>query len=209
MSTDVSETNDGTQTYQEREVVAIFDAESALRQAVDALMQAGLTQEDMSVLAHDANLAGKAAPTAEQLADQPDIPRDSYVSSDSRTEGLAAVAGVPAYVVGVGAAAIVGTGGAALIPTLAIAVGGGVAAGAVGMVLARAFGRKHAARVQEQIMNGGLLLWVHAPDAAKDATIVDILTRNGGRDVHIHEVTRSWGLADRPLHDFNPDPLLS
>lgn len=208
MSQDVGDVDSGEQSYQEREAVAVFDSEASLNAAVDELMQAGLRQEDMSLLAHDKRLAAQELASVEELADSGTAPRGAFVSSDSRAEGLAAAVGSPALLAGLGVAAVVGTGGAALIPTLAATVGSSAAGGALGLLLARAFGRKHADFINQQIMNGGLLLWVHAPDPAKDARIVGILKSNGGRDVHIHVVTRSWGVADVPLHDFNPDPLL-
>jgi len=77
--------------------------------------------------------------------------------------------------------------------------------------MARVFGHRHAERVQKQIAAGGLLLWVRMPDgsdAAKDATVIDILKRNGGHDVHFHTVRRTWGVADIPMHDRQPDPFL-
>lgn len=207
MPTDV--VDDGSErTYQEREAVAVFSDERALNAAVDELMQAGLRQDDMSLLAHGDRLKGSAGKTAAELEDSPDTARATFVSSDSRTGGLAAIASGPALLAGLGAAAVIGTGGAALIPTLAFAAGGSVAGGAVGLVLARAFGRKHAAEVERQLSAGGLLLWVHAPDPAKDSTILDILRRNGGSDVHIHVMTRTWGISDVPLYDAQPDPLL-
>jgi hypothetical protein len=198
----------GEQTYQEREAVAVFDDETSLHAAVDHLMQAGLRQEDMSVLADSEMLSRKGKQTVDNLEDKDNVHRAAFVSSDSRTEGLAALVGAPVYIAAVGAAAIAGTGGAALIPTIAVAVGSGAAAGGLGVLLARAFGRHHAERVHRQIANGGLLLWVHAPDQSNDARIIEILKRHGGRDVHFHVVNRTWGLADRPLHDVNPDPLL-
>ena len=42
--------DDGEETYQEREAVAIFDTEGSLNSAVDALMQAGWSQSDLSLL---------------------------------------------------------------------------------------------------------------------------------------------------------------
>jgi hypothetical protein len=57
-------------------------------------------------------------------------------------------------------------------------------------------------------MDGGLLLWVRADDPARDKEIAGILARAGGRDVHFHVATRKWGVADVPLHDAQPDPLL-
>jgi hypothetical protein len=208
MSIEVADEVSGEQTYQEREAVAIFDNERSLNAAVDELLQSGLRQSDMSLLAHDKRLAGKEFANATELADSEATPRTAFVSGDARTEGLAAVVGAPALIAGLGAAAVIGTGGAALIPTIAATMGSSAAGGALGLLFARAFGRKHADFIGQQILGGGLLLWVHAPDPAKDAEIIGILKRNGGRDVHLHAVTRTWGVADRPLHDFNPDPLL-
>jgi hypothetical protein len=195
----------GEYTYEEREAVAIFDDERALNSAVDELVQSGLTQADMSLLGHADRLAGK---TSVELADSADAPRADFISRESRTEGLAALTAAPALLAGLGVAAVVGTGGAALIPTIAASFGSMAAGGGLGLVLARVFGRRHANRIQDAILRGGLVLWVHAPDPAKDTLILGILTKHGGRDIHTHVVTRSWGIDDVPLHDFQPDPML-
>ncbi|MFK8251688.1 hypothetical protein [Ancylobacter terrae] len=205
MSAQVSAADDGNELYEEREAVGVFRDEAALNAAVDALIDAGLSPQDMSVLAHSERLSGG---NVAALEDAGDSPRASYVAPDTRAGALAATAATPALLAGLGLAAVVGTGGAALVPTLAVTLGGTAAGGAIGVIFARAFGRRHAANVERQIVNGGLLLWVHAPDPAKDATIVSLLKANGAQDVHIHVCTRSWGPADVPLHDFNPDPLL-
>ena len=197
----------GEHIYEEREAVAVFNDEKSLNAAVDELLQAGVPQEDLSLLADSARVQSGAV-TTEELEDKDGVERKAYVSSDSRVEGMAAMVGVPAYVAGAGAAAIVATGGAALIPTIAVVCGSGLTGGALGLVFARAFGRRHAERIQQQIQDGGLILWVHAADPAKDGKIVDILKRHSARDVHFHVVKRSWGVADVPLHNFNPDPLL-
>jgi hypothetical protein len=194
---------DSNNTYQEREAVAVFDSEAALNAAVDALMQYGLAQDAMSVLA--ASAAG--APAAD-LADKDDVARASFVTSDSKTEGAAALTGGPALVTGLGAALVAGTMGIALIPTLALTIGGSLATGSAGFMLSRVFGRKHADAIHQQLANGGLLLWVHAADSKDDARILEILKQNGGRDAHIHTVSRSWGTDDIPFSTTQPDPLL-
>jgi hypothetical protein len=201
-----SEVEEGEIHYQEREAVAAFDSEAALHAAVDALMQFGLRQNDMSVLGDVGKLP--LVQPGHEPADRDNAPKTNYSSPDARTEGLAALAGAPALVAGFIAAAVAGTGGAALIPAIAITVGGTAVGGTAGLLLARLFGRKHAAYVESQIRSGGLLLWVHVPDADKDAKIAGILKSKGGRDVHFHVAHRTWGSADRPLHDFQPDPLL-
>jgi len=192
--------------YAEREAVAVFDSEAALTAAGYELMNAGVTQADLSVLAD----AGRVTPLqpAANSGDSDGTRRAAYVTPDSRSEATAAITSVPALLMGLGAAAITGVIGAALIPVMAITVGSAASGGSLGFLLSRAFGRKHAGFIERQIKSGGLLLWVHVPDEANDAKILEILTRHGARDVHIHTTHRSWGVADIPLHDFNPDPLL-
>jgi hypothetical protein len=196
----------GEETYQEREAVAVFDDEASLDGAVDALMQFGIREADLSVLANAGQLA--AIRDAKQLEDSSDAPRSGYVSPDSRVEGAAALAGGPALVAGFGAALAVTTAGAALIPALAVTAGTAAVAGGLGLMLSRVFGRKHAGYVERQILGGGLLLWVHAPDEKNDDRIIEILKQNGGRDAHIHVINRTWGVDDVPFHDSEPDPLL-
>lgn len=196
---------DEEQIYEEREAVAIFDDETSLNAAVDELMRAGIREEDLSLLADVKTLPPEGA---SGLEDRDFVVHADYVSPDSRTEGMAALVGVPLYVAGAGVAAVVATGGAALIPTIAVVAGSGLAAGAVGLVLARVFGHQHAKRVQQQIAKGGLLLWVRVLDDTRDAPVLDILRNSGGRDVHLHVVRRSWSAADIPMHEAQPDPLL-
>jgi hypothetical protein len=196
--------SDGDQIYEEREAVAIFHDESSLNKAIDELMQTGIRREDLSLLADSQSVPGN---NVKSLEDKNFVEHTNYVSPDSRTEGLAALVAVPVYVACAGVAAVA-TGGASLIPTVALVAGTGVAAGALGLMLARIFGREHAERVQEQIAKGGLLLWVHLPDKKRDGKVTEILKRNGAQDVHLHVVKRSWGVSDVPLHDTQPDPLL-
>ena len=56
--------------------------------------------------------------------------------------------------------------------------------GAVGLWLARLFGREHAAAIAGHLRKGGLLLWVYARDAAHEARALDILRAAGAADVH-------------------------
>jgi hypothetical protein len=198
--------DDGEFTYREREAVAVFDTEAALNDAVDELMQLGLRQADMSVLAQAETLAGAHA--AEKLADESSAGRGNFVTQDSRTEGMASLVGGPAFLAGLGAALVMSTVGVALVPVIAVAAGGTLAGGGVGALLARAYGRKHAAYIERQIAAGGLLLWVHAPDEKRDEAMLAIMKRNGGRDAHVHVVERSWGIDEVPFHAAEPDPLL-
>lgn len=197
----------GETTYNEREAVAIFGDEVSLNAAVDALIQAGWAANDMSLLGH-ADKVDELQARASELADKADAPRAAYISPDSKVEGSAAAVGGPALIAGLGATAIITSGGLALLPTIAVTAGSAALAGGIGLLFTRAFGHKHAAHVQDQILNGGLLLWVKARDAATDNQLLATLRDNGGRNVHMHITTRSWGVDDVPFHDTQPDPLL-
>lgn len=63
-----NELRQSTIKYQDREAVATFDDEAALHAAVDALMQFGVRQEDMSVLGEVSKLS--ILPSTGKLADR-------------------------------------------------------------------------------------------------------------------------------------------
>lgn len=206
MSDDLVKDSSDDFTYHEREATAVFPDEASLDRAVDALMQLGLRQEDMSVLAHSSQLS--ATRSAEQLADNSAADTTAFTSSDSMTEIRTAIVGAPALLVGLGAALAISTAGAALIPAFVVTTGGALVGGGAGMIFARIFGRKHADYINEQVNNGGVILWVHAPKNNQDQEILNILSENGGKDAHIHVVSRQWGISSIPFHDVQPDPLL-
>ena len=70
------------------------------------------------------------------------------------------------------------------IAVAAVLTGG--AGGFIGSILAKWVGDHHAHYLQEQMNHGGLLLWVHARDAAVEQRAVDILKKHSGVNVHVH-----------------------
>lgn len=191
-------------TYQEREAVAVFDSEAALNAAVDELMQHGVDQADLSVLADATKLDRE---TTEQIADDDDAAKGSYTQPYSRTQALTALTAYPALFAGLGAAVVAGgTFGAAMIPMLGLVAGSSVGGGAIGFMLARLYGHKHAELIEQQIRDGGILLWIRANDPKGDNQKVEILRRHGARGIHFHVAHRTWGVGDVPY--FNPDPLI-
>lgn len=87
-------------TETSREASAVFTSAAELQSAVDALLAAGFTRDDICVLGSEEALRaqfGDHIPDAAELADNSKTPRRTFVSSDSRSEGLAALAGIPVY----------------------------------------------------------------------------------------------------------------
>jgi molybdopterin-biosynthesis enzyme MoeA-like protein len=68
---------------------------------------------------------------------------------------------------------------------LSLAVGGGVG-GAIGTLLTRQIGNRHARWIEEQFHHGGLLLRVRAWDADRERQAKETLLRHSGRDVNVH-----------------------
>ena len=66
-------------------------------------------------------------------------------------------------------------------------------------------GRASALRLAEE---GGLVLWVTVSGSDAEERAIAILNKVGARDVHAHEIQRSWGAKDIPFSENQPDPFL-
>lgn len=197
--------------YAAREAVGVFDDPRALEAAVDELQLSGFDRADISLLASDEAVSqrlGHRYRQVEELEDESRVPQAAYVEHESVVTGEAAAIGVLGYVgVIVGSLAVVASGGT-LGAALAAAAAGGAAGGGLGGLLARFIDHRYAHHLEAQVERGGLLLWVTARDDAQEARALDILKRNGGRDVHVHRLDKSWSDEDRALYHRQPDPWL-
>jgi hypothetical protein len=198
-------------TYVVREVVGVFASGAKLESAVANLEAEGFRREDISVMASREAVVGNLGhrfEAIEKMEDDPRVPRAAFVAKSDFTAGKAAAVGIPLYIgATVGGLAVVASGGA-LALAVAAAFAGGLAGGGLGGLAAHAIGKKHAETVQEHIAAGGLLLWVRTPDRIREDRAVGVLTASGGEHVHAHDIRRTWGAEDVPLHDWQPDPLI-
>jgi hypothetical protein len=194
-----------------REAVAVFHDRESFQDAIEELMSAGFDRSELSLLASTQAIESKlghAYRKIQELEDDPTVPRAAYVGDLSLAEARTGVIGGLAYIgamVGVGA--MVASGGtlAAAIAAAAVAGGGG---GLIGGLAARYLGRDRAKDLQQQLDRGGLLLWVHVRDAAREQRAVDILRQHGAEDVHVHDLPASEDPAANPLAGIEIDPFL-
>lgn len=172
-----------------REAVGVFHDEKSLRTAVDELLLVGIDRSACSLVAGHHTVERKLGHYYERVAeieDDPDVPRQAYIGTDSRTEAKGVVVGGLFYVGAMAAAgAVVASGGTVAAALIGAALAGG-AGGAIGLAFAGMIGRHHAHHLQEQLDRGGILLWVrvHSPEEETKAT--EILRSNGGDHVHVH-----------------------
>jgi hypothetical protein len=194
-----------------REAVGVFHDRESFQGAVEDLMSAGFDRSELSLLAGERAIEdklGHAYRRVQELEDDPRVPRAAYVGNHSLAEARTGVIGGLAYIGAmVGAGAVVASGGtlAAAIAAAAIAGGG---SGLIGGLAAQFLGRERAKALQSQLDHGGLLLWVHVRDQAHEQRAIEILTRHGAEDVHVHELPGSRDPAANPLSGVEIDPFL-
>lgn len=199
------------ETARVREAIGVFRDPASFEAAIDALEVSGFSRAAMSVLATDAKSmeqVGRFYRSIKDIEDGGRVARGAFVSRDSRIEGEAAAVGIPLYIGGfAGAAAVAASGGA-----LALAIGATIAGAAVGAglgaILAAAIAHHHAAAVEEQLIRGGLILWVTVPDQKAEKDAVAVLEKMGGQDIHVHEIQREWSPNDLPSFVAQADPFL-
>jgi hypothetical protein len=172
-----------------REAVGIFHSPEALQSAIDELLSSGFHRAELSLLASEAAVVGKLGhiyTKVDVLADDPDVPRAAYVSTEAIGDAEGALIGGLVYVGATAAVgAVVASGGTLLAVMTGAALAGG-AGGLIGSVLARWLGDHHAHHLQEQIERGGLLLWVRTRDAAREERAIEILGKHCAEKVHVH-----------------------
>lgn len=173
-----------------REAVGVFTTAEDLQAAIDELLSSGFHRAELSLLAGEDAVEKKLGgyTNAITVADDPNIPRTSYVSPEAVGDAQGGIIGGLAYAgATVAAGAIVVSGGTIVAAIVAATLVGG-AAGIVGAVLATWLGVHHAHYLTTQIDHGGLLLWVRTRDVKAEERAVDILKRHSSRDVHIHKM---------------------
>ncbi len=196
--------------YDAREVVGVFATPDALDNAVEQLGLAGVGRAAISVLAVNAEKLAWMEPSrlARSALDDPAVRQAVPVPQDMQAEGEVVAIAVPVQIGGFAGAWAVAAGGGALVAAIGATLLGGAIGAGLEVLLFRAVSHHHASDVQAQLAEGGLALWVSTPDDAAVQRALEVLRRCGGSSVHVHTVSRAWGVEDTPLHDAQPDPFL-
>lgn len=174
-----------------REAVGVFADVKSFQHAVDELQSSGFDRHDLSMLANEKGIEGKLGKyyvRVHEAADEPHTRRQAYRPPEDAGNAKGVLIGTPLYVAATTAAGIVAATGGALAATLgAIAIAGG-AAGLIGYVFANKVDKKQQEDLMSQLDRGGLLLWARTstPDCERKA--MEILSKHGASDVHVHDI---------------------
>ena len=79
---------------------------------------------------------------------------------------------------------------------------------AAALVTSRTFRSDELRGLESLQTHYGIVLWVRVHSAEHEAKAQDILRRNGGRAVRVHEIEIEKRADDLPLSSFRPDPWL-
>jgi hypothetical protein len=164
-----------------KEVVAAMQSERQFEAAIAELGASGIDRAQIGVLAQE----GIATSCAEAIGcDIKTLPRVEIDLMDDRRQVRTLVTSLAATVASFAGAgvAVAATGGAVAPAVLAALVSGGSIAG-----LATLFGQRYEAqshdRIEQQVLQGGILLIVHPANAEQLRNATEILHRHCGRDV--------------------------
>ncbi|MCW2235903.1 general stress protein [Azospirillum canadense] len=186
--------NRSTTTGTVREAVGIFSSRDALQKAIDELSLAGFQRHELSVLANDQTIRdhlGHVPDRVEDVAHDPNAPRQSYISPEDTGSAKGVAVGFPAYVGAILATgAVLATGGTALAAAAAAAAAG-VGGGALGSVMSQWLTDKRNEPMLQHLDKGGILLWVNLADAERERLAKEIMARHAAQPVEVHEVRQT------------------
>lgn len=186
------------QTFSSREAVGVFPDPITLEAAVNELEKSGFDPAAISVLGADGVVRKRVGlyRSVAEIEDDARAPRAPFVSRYKRTTDETAAVAFPLYIGGLaGLAAVVASGGA-LALAIAVAIIGTAAGASLGGLLAGAIAEHHAKQIQQQIEQGGLVLWVKVDDAGAETRALAALEKAGARDVHVHQIRRRWAVDE-------------
>ncbi len=172
-----------------REAVGIFDSMPALQSAVDNLEVKSFPRETISVMANPEKIEqvfGVPAVSPRSVESDSRTPRQPLVRTEEKAVGAGALISVLAYISAVSAALLAAT--VSVTAILPAAVFAGLAGGLIGVYLVELI-REHLERTtSDQLLKGGLLLWVRTPDTQHEQSACKIMKDHGARYVRIHDI---------------------
>lgn len=174
-----------------REAVGIFNDPERLREAIAALLGAGIKREELGLLASEKVVEESLSDfyiRTNPAADSAQSPAIAFVERDS--------VGVAGNSLG-GGLFFIGTSGvmggavasaAVLGGALLAAVGGVVAVGVVGALVAKVIHQSDADYLQQQVDEGRLLLFVRIAAAGREAEVLHILEQHTGTAAKLYDI---------------------
>ena len=176
-------------------VFGIYKTRSQAEQAVDRLMAAGYSNNDISVLLPDNT-------SSREFAHEKNTKAPEGAATGVATGGV--VGGTLGLLAGIGALAIPGVGpliaaGPIMGALAGLGVGGAVG-GLIGALVGMGIPEYEAKRYEGRVKDGGILLSVHCENSEMKKRAKDILERTGAKDIS----ATSEAASDEPRYQNLP-----
>src|SRR5512134_890885 len=162
------------------EVVGLFADRESFDRAVAALLSSGFERADLSVLASHESLEAAGRP------------------GKSWGEAMLALVGELKYEGPLVASGAIFLAGGPVAATIAGVIGAAVGGAALVDLLGEVTAQPHTEDFARSLAAGSVILWVRAPDEARQAKARDILTSCGADNVHVARLERDRMPADQP-----------
>ena len=175
------------QATRQSEAVGIFSSQQDIDAAIADLEAAMFPRHDISVIGSKAKMQdrfGSEALSPELLEDNPRAPKDASIRPEEKTIASTVIVGVPAYFAGCIAGVLVNPASAVVL--IAAVTLGSVVGAAIGGSLLYGIKVYLDNRVQKQLDEGGLVLWVKTLKPGQERKAKAIMKEHGARDVHFH-----------------------
>jgi hypothetical protein len=172
-----------------REVVAVFDREDALHQAVEEFHAHGFDRGEVTVSPPRhvvERKIGHPLKSVAEVEDEPGIPRRLPVDRASMGLAQGALIAAPLYVAACGASIAFAAAGAALAEIAMAGMTAGAIGATLGLMPVMWIRRVHHNEIQDLLGLGGLVIWVQTADRAHEVEAEKILARHRARNVHFH-----------------------
>lgn len=178
-------------------VFGIYKTRSQAEQAVDRLMAAGFSTDDISVLMSDKS-------STKEFAHEKNTKAPEGTTTGALTGG--AIGGTLGLLAGIGALAIPGLGpfiaAGPIMGALAGVGAGGAVGGLIGALVGMGIPEYEAKRYEGRVKEGGILISVHCDSSEEVKRAKDILQQTGADDVssagESSADTTTYQTTDRP-----------
>ncbi len=181
----------GHSTY---EIVGVFHSRDELEKAMEALEGSGIDRAQLSLLGTQEAVETKLGLPMREVESNPeqaaaDAPRQEPIKRDETGNLTGLMAGIPTYIGAALAAGVTAASGGALAGVAVAALAGGAGGGAVGATAARMFNESVDQSYDEQLREGGILLFVTLKHPGEAEAAKRILSEHAARNVETHVVT--------------------
>ena len=176
-------------------VFGIYSSREAAERAADAIVNAGFTPADISVLLPE-NLGNRSIGTEKSTK----APEGAAAGGSTG----AVLGGTLGLLAGIGALAIPGVGpliaAGPIMATLAGLGVGGAIGGITGALVGMGIPEYEAKRYEGRVKEGGILLSVHSDNSDWTKRAKEILERTGGQDISsTGEASADFSKTDKPM----------